>query len=361
MQIKKGTLETVDSVYTPGLTGPVKAWKTEDIIRSSDSIGRRPDEEGQERPGGELYLVDSPVQEYCGDDCREKLDKKLTHDNRRGGGGGGGSENHVMEDSFEGSGQVVSLSSCRDNQLAWESSDGKSLTQVSFGLFYPSPLFSFLRLDVMLTVPPLPPGQFFIEQLRKQSHPTFAQLIKAVSHDLHKAAVDTKKDKRRADRNVEEVGTYYKAAVDKHHNTKKYKKGTNGASRQDGSVNVRGRYTEQDNRRADRNFEEVGTYYEGSYTGTVEIVNNNGNLKSFFAGGLLTGSGMYLGHSMTTQVEVPVNTYGLEPVLPGNNALAVIYPHSMDQVPSFLLTLMIVPTVVGSLFSFIRQTILGRV
>ncbi|THU97825.1 peptidase C14 [Dendrothele bispora CBS 962.96] len=156
---KKGTLETVDSVFTPWLTGEVRAWNTEDIIRASDSNGRRPEDDEQQQLPEELYLVDSPVQEYCGGDCREKLDKmfdKLTHDNRRGGGGG---ENHAMEDSFEGSGQVVSLSSCRDNQLAWESTDGKSMTQ------------------------------FLVEQLRKQSHPSFAQLMTTLSHDIHKAAV----------------------------------------------------------------------------------------------------------------------------------------------------------------------------
>ncbi|THU97809.1 hypothetical protein K435DRAFT_965251 [Dendrothele bispora CBS 962.96] len=58
-----------------------------------------------------------------GGDCREKIDKafeKLTRDNRCG------DENHTMEDS-EGSGQVVSCSSCTDNQLAWEFMDGKSM------------------------------------------------------------------------------------------------------------------------------------------------------------------------------------------------------------------------------------------
>ncbi|THU79153.1 hypothetical protein K435DRAFT_875835 [Dendrothele bispora CBS 962.96] len=150
--------------------GPVKAWNTEDIIRNSDSHGRRPeDDEQQQLPGGELYLVDSPVQEYCGGDCREKLDEmfeKLTHDNRRGGGeGGGGGENHAMEDSFEGSGQVVSLSSCRDNQLAWESTDGKSMTK------------------------------FLVKQLRKQSHPFFTQLMTTLSHDLYKAAVGMHQEK----------------------------------------------------------------------------------------------------------------------------------------------------------------------
>ncbi|THV04297.1 hypothetical protein K435DRAFT_835415 [Dendrothele bispora CBS 962.96] len=137
-----------------------------------------------------------------------------------------------------------------------------------------------------------------------------------------------------------------------------------GAERPDSSSQQYGstseRYTEQDNRRIERNVENVGTYYEGSYT-EIKIVNNNGNLKAFCTGGLLTGSGFYVGHSTTIQVEVPVNTYELEPVLLGNNALAVIYPRSMDQVPAFLLTFMIVPTVMGNLFSFIRHTIFGRV
>ncbi|THV00935.1 hypothetical protein K435DRAFT_776275 [Dendrothele bispora CBS 962.96] len=121
------------------------------------------------------------------------------------------------------------------------------------------------------------------------------------------------------------------------------------APRQDGS----GRYTAEDNRRIDRNFENVGTYHN------TEILNNDGNLKALFAGGLLTGSGFYAGHT-TTQVEA-VHTYHLEPALPGNNALAVIYPRSMDQVPSFVLTFMILPTVMGNLFSFIRHAVFGRV
>ncbi|THV00938.1 hypothetical protein K435DRAFT_854325 [Dendrothele bispora CBS 962.96] len=126
----------------------------------------------------------------------------------------------------------------------------------------------------------------------------------------------------------------------------------NGApSRQHGSIS--GGYTEQDNRRIDRNFESVGTYHN------TEIVNNDGNFKALFVGGLLTGSGFYAGHA-TAQVEV-VHNYHLEPALPGNNALAIIYPRSMDQVPSFVLTFMVLPTVMGNLFSFIRHTVFGRV
>ncbi|THU97812.1 hypothetical protein K435DRAFT_887339 [Dendrothele bispora CBS 962.96] len=160
---KERTLEKVDSVYTPWLMESVKAWNTEDIIRNSDSHVHRPDdEEGQQLLEN---FISSTVQEYCGGDCREKLDEmfeKLTHDNRHGGGGGGALKVWAS--------WVVSLSSCRDNQLAWESTDGKSMTQ------------------------------FLVEQLRKQSHPSFAQLMTTLSHDLHKAAVgmhqETKEYKR---------------------------------------------------------------------------------------------------------------------------------------------------------------------
>ncbi|THU76772.1 hypothetical protein K435DRAFT_974296 [Dendrothele bispora CBS 962.96] len=122
---------------------------------------------------------------------------------------------------------------------------------------------------------------------------------------------------------------------------------------------ISGRYTREDNRRIDRNFEHVGTYH-------AEIVNNNGNLKAFFAGGILTGGGFYASHT-TAQVEVvhtyhlePDHTYHIEPALPRNNALALIYPRSMGQVPSFVLTFMMVPTMMRNLFSFIRHTVFGR-
>ncbi|THU77398.1 hypothetical protein K435DRAFT_877917 [Dendrothele bispora CBS 962.96] len=117
-----------------------------------------------------------------------------------------------------------------------------------------------------------------------------------------------------------------------------------------------GHYTEHDNRRIVRNVENPRTYYEGGHTEIV--VNNNGNVKAFCAGGLLTGGGFYAGQ-MTNQA-VCTHRLEVEPVLPVNKALAAIYPRSMDQVPSFVLTLMIIPTVLENLFSFIQRTVLGR-
>ncbi|KAK7447389.1 hypothetical protein VKT23_014099 [Stygiomarasmius scandens] len=144
---KKLSLKTEESVFRPWLTSPFKACNTEDIIKGT------PREKAAEE---ELCLMESPQQEYCSGNCREEMERTFADLAAQGKRDGGEKE----RESSEGEGDVISLSSCRDNQLAWESADGTSMTQ------------------------------FLVRQLRKQTHPSLAHLMAGISHDLHKSAVD---------------------------------------------------------------------------------------------------------------------------------------------------------------------------
>ncbi|KAF5338171.1 hypothetical protein D9758_014725 [Tetrapyrgos nigripes] len=149
---KKQSLSTLDSLYTP-----FTPWFKEDPLLE------HPDPEGIEP---EPWIVESPVQEYCSGDCRKMLEKAIEERNGAGAGCGHGhgqsAHGHECEGSGsqdEGMGEVISLSSCRDSQLAWEDADGTSMTQV------------------------------LVKQLRKQTHPSMEVLMTNISHELHKAAV----------------------------------------------------------------------------------------------------------------------------------------------------------------------------
>ncbi|KAF5364967.1 hypothetical protein D9758_008155 [Tetrapyrgos nigripes] len=153
---KRQSLSTLDSLYTP-FTPCFK----------EDPLPEHPDPEGIEP---EPRIVESPVQGYCSGDCRKMLGKAIEERNGAGAGAGAGcghghghsAHGHECEGSGsqdEGMGEVISLLSCRDNQLAWEDADGTSMTQV------------------------------LVKQLRKQTHPSMKDLMANISHELHKAAV----------------------------------------------------------------------------------------------------------------------------------------------------------------------------
>ncbi|THU90828.1 hypothetical protein K435DRAFT_801714 [Dendrothele bispora CBS 962.96] len=122
---------------------------------------------------------------------------------------------------------------------------------------------------------------------------------------------------------------------------------------------INGGYTEQDNRRIEHNIEYVETYYDGEYT-----VNNNveGNLKALCVGGALTGGGFYLGQT-TAQVEGSNYHYNRsQPALPGNKALVIYFPDfSVDQLPSLVLTVVMISKFAIEIFCFVRQTVFGGI
>ncbi|THV04311.1 hypothetical protein K435DRAFT_774443 [Dendrothele bispora CBS 962.96] len=114
---------------------------------------------------------------------------------------------------------------------------------------------------------------------------------------------------------------------------------------------ISGGYTERDNRRIDRNVEFAGTYNEGD-----NIVNNkvDGNWKAFCAGGGVATTAFYGG---LTTAKGP--SYPRQPtMLPGKHALVAYDHYSIDQLPSFVLTFAILPTVLIQLFSAILQPVL---
>ncbi|THU90816.1 hypothetical protein K435DRAFT_801704 [Dendrothele bispora CBS 962.96] len=122
---------------------------------------------------------------------------------------------------------------------------------------------------------------------------------------------------------------------------------------------INGGYTEQDNRRIEHNVDHAETYYEGGNT-----VNNNveGNLKAVCVGGALTGGGFYLGQT-TAQVERSNYYYNRsQPALPGNKGLVIYLPDfSVDQLPSLVLTLVILSKFAIEVFCFVRQTVFGGI
>ncbi|THU81540.1 hypothetical protein K435DRAFT_936167 [Dendrothele bispora CBS 962.96] len=122
---------------------------------------------------------------------------------------------------------------------------------------------------------------------------------------------------------------------------------------------INGGYTEQDNRRIEHNVEHAETYYEGEIT-----VNHNveGNLKAVCVGGVLTGGGFYLGQT-TARVEGSNYYYNRsQPALPGNKALVIYLPDfSVDQLPSLVLTLVILSKFAVEIFCFVRQTVFGGI
>ncbi|THU82319.1 hypothetical protein K435DRAFT_784653 [Dendrothele bispora CBS 962.96] len=110
---------------------------------------------------------------------------------------------------------------------------------------------------------------------------------------------------------------------------------------------INGGYTEHDNRKINCNIEKCGVYCEGEHTYTV----NNDNWKTFIAGGGMATTAFYAGH-MTTQVEGPS-------ILTNNFEIAIIYPqYRFDQVPSFVMSLVILPVVLINLFSSFRRSFL---
>ncbi|THU95809.1 hypothetical protein K435DRAFT_966234 [Dendrothele bispora CBS 962.96] len=118
----------------------------------------------------------------------------------------------------------------------------------------------------------------------------------------------------------------------------------NCPSRDFGDVN--GGYTEHDNRKIDRNIENCGVYCEGDRGHTV---NNNGDWKIFVTGGGVATTAFYAGHT-TARIE--------RPSIPTNNAIAITYSHySFDQVPSLVVSLLVLPVVLINLLSLFRQSV----
>ncbi|THU90819.1 hypothetical protein K435DRAFT_910315 [Dendrothele bispora CBS 962.96] len=115
---------------------------------------------------------------------------------------------------------------------------------------------------------------------------------------------------------------------------------------------INGKYTEQDNRNIEHSIEQCESYYEGGNT-----VNNNveGNFKAVCVGGALAGGGFYLGQT-TAQVEGSNYSYNRsQPALPGSKALVIYFPEfSVDQLPSLVLTVVILSKFAIEIFCFVR-------
>ncbi|THU93914.1 hypothetical protein K435DRAFT_840032 [Dendrothele bispora CBS 962.96] len=120
-----------------------------------------------------------------------------------------------------------------------------------------------------------------------------------------------------------------------------------------GPVNeLSSRYTAQDKRVINRNVEHVETYHEHK-------VDSNSQLKAVFVGGALTSGGFFLGttaqvegckyHCSQSQLALPENR---------NNVLVVYYPVvAVGQLPSLVLTFVILSKIATEIFCFIQQTI----
>ncbi|KAK7041496.1 hypothetical protein VNI00_009364 [Paramarasmius palmivorus] len=106
--------------------------------------------------GGEKSVCDSPVNEFCDGLCRGPA-SPTTPKSRRSTFGNGKSPNSMLRlwDRETQHGDVISLGSCKDDQLAWEDSMGTSMTQS------------------------------LVDILSRDPHPTFKDLMVKVSHEMH--------------------------------------------------------------------------------------------------------------------------------------------------------------------------------
>ncbi|THU76068.1 hypothetical protein K435DRAFT_846622 [Dendrothele bispora CBS 962.96] len=112
-----------------------------------------------------------------------------------------------------------------------------------------------------------------------------------------------------------------------------------GPSRNFGDVN--GKYSEQDNRKIDRNIEKCGIYCE--YTGS--------DWKTFVAGGGMATTAFYAGH-MTARGRVE------GPSTRTKNAIANVYPqHTFYQVPPVVVSLVVLPVALINLLSSFRRVL----
>ncbi|THU99600.1 hypothetical protein K435DRAFT_855582 [Dendrothele bispora CBS 962.96] len=119
----------------------------------------------------------------------------------------------------------------------------------------------------------------------------------------------------------------------------------NGPPRHFGDIN--GGYTEQDKRRIDRNIEDVEIYYK------VYNNDNQGDWKTFLAGGGLATTAFYAGHT-TAGVE--------EPFIPTNNEIAIIYPqYTLDLVHPVVVSFVVLHLVLMNLFSLVRQRLVASI
>ncbi|THU83796.1 hypothetical protein K435DRAFT_843913 [Dendrothele bispora CBS 962.96] len=123
--------------------------------------------------------------------------------------------------------------------------------------------------------------------------------------------------------------------------------GTNQDSRYFGDIN--GGYTEQDKRRIDRNIEDVEIYYE------VYNNDNQGDWKTFLAGGGLATTAFYTGRT-TAGVEEPCIPTKNEIAInyPGPQ-------YTLDLVHPVVVSFVVLPLVLMNLFSLVRQRLVASI